>query len=139
MLRWGGLLVALGAWVSCADAGRELRKHTYPPDFQYITTDQLHSTMWQLAALTTRLDEMSQQPELLPAQRFELMELLKQLERTAGALKDEGVPSNHPLLNAHLDTFRDDVIAARRDVSRDPPSYRRAMRLPGACVYCHGS
>jgi hypothetical protein len=129
-------LMLLGA---CAEQAAELRKHTYPPDFQYITQDQLQMTMWQLAALTHQLDAMAAQPEHLPAQRFELIQLLTQLERAADDLKAEGVPSNHPLLNAHLDDFRDDIRAARLDVSREPPSFRRASRLTGACVYCHGT
>jgi len=134
-----GVSMVLAVLPGCAEQAAELRKHSYPPDFQYITRDQLKQTMWQLAALTHQLDEMASQPEYLPAQRMELIQLLTQLERTADDLKHEGVPTNHPMLNANLDRFRDDIQAARQDVSREPPSYRRVTRLSGACFYCHGS
>ena len=37
--------------LACADGSMEdLRRHTYPPDFKYISQEKLESTMWQLAA-----------------------------------------------------------------------------------------
>lgn len=129
----GALIIA-----ACAEPAAKLRQHTYPPDFQYITAEQLQMTMWQIAALTERLDQIVSEPASIPAHRIEILTLLEQLERTADEMRTEGVPSSHPLINANFDRFLDDIRQARRDVAREPPSYFRVSGLPSACRYCHG-
>jgi hypothetical protein len=132
--------VAIGSlvWLACAENAARIRRHTYPPDFQYLSDQEIQSTMWQVAALTTSLDEIFDNPDLVSARRLEILGLLDQLETSVDALRHEGVSTNHPLINANLDTFREDIEKARRDVAREPPSYLRASAIPGACKYCHG-
>jgi hypothetical protein len=57
-------LVAALAWLGCSSAALEhLRRHTYPPTFNYITEDQLKSTMWELASHTNQLDQLLRRSE----------------------------------------------------------------------------
>ncbi len=136
-------LAVMGSWVvlllslACAEQAAQVRRHTYPPDFQYITNEQLQVTMWQLAALIGSVEAMVDSEEGPEPHRFELLRVLGKLETTAAQLKAEGVHTGHPLLSAHLDTFRDDVIAARREIAREPPGFVRVGTLSGACRYCH--
>lgn len=135
--RIGALLVAGLLLSSCGGFFDRLRRHTYPPDFRYITQDQLESTMWQLAAQAERLDQITQDPALMDAHRAEIRLILEQMEGTTNQLKTEGTPANHPMINANLDRFRADIRSARRGVEHEPPSYVRAAAIPAACVYCH--
>jgi hypothetical protein len=43
---------------SCADIAARVRRHTYPPTFNYITDEQLRSTMWRLAYHSRELREL---------------------------------------------------------------------------------
>jgi hypothetical protein len=57
-------LTAAIAWAACSSAALEsLRRHTYPPNFNYITEDQLKSTMWELASHTRQLDRLVRRSE----------------------------------------------------------------------------
>ena len=40
------------------DPAAELRRHTYPPEFNYIPPAKLKSTMWQLAQQVSELDRL---------------------------------------------------------------------------------
>jgi hypothetical protein len=57
---------------------------------------------------------------------------------TTRELQLDGRRSNHPMLEAHFDQFRQDIIRARDAVRADPPAYFLAGAVSGACVYCHG-
>jgi hypothetical protein len=131
------LVVGSLGQLACADFPADVRRHTYPPNFRYITQDQIQSTMWQLASLVESLEETLSRPHHDDEGRAKITSILAQMEAAVRTLKGEGVPSNHPLVNANLDTFRLDVIEARRAIQREPPSYLRASAIPSACRYCH--
>jgi hypothetical protein len=140
-LRLLSIAVAIAAatlmLTSCASYLSGLRRHTYPPDFRYITQEQLESTMWQLAAQAERLDQITRDPDRLDPHRDEIRVILEQMERTTNQLKTDRTPANHPMISANLDRFRADIRSARRGVDHEPPNYLRAAAIPSACVYCH--
>jgi hypothetical protein len=132
------VLLAFAGWLACANPAAELRKHTYPPDFRYIESQEIEGAMWTLAALAERLHDISSEPADADAHRIEIVGILSNMEALTNSLKRDGIPSNHPRLNRNLDKFRADIQAASRAVEHDPPNYLRAAAIPGACVYCHG-
>jgi uncharacterized membrane protein len=130
--------LACGALVACAGFPAWLRQYTYPPDFKYITQEQLRSTMWQLARQVRELQLLMQEPTSTnERQRQEVVERLTAMEHTTNQLNTSGRPSNHPVINHNLDALRRDIALARASVERNPPNYFLVGSVTGACVYCH--
>jgi hypothetical protein len=124
--------------LACAGFAPWLRQYTYPPDFRYITPEELHSTMWQLAYHSRelhRLMSLSDTPQLY---RSDIFEQLRGMERATEKLDQSGWPSNHPLVDMNLANFKRDIRTALEAVEREPPNFLLAGPLTGACVYCHG-
>ncbi len=141
---WRIGLVGLGILVGVAVGGcsngvsGRVRSATYPPDFHYITREKLTSTMWQLADLVTRLDHtLRDAQESDTARRGQAIQILQSMEAASQALGQGGWPSNHPRVSRNIESFRESVRAAKRDLELDPPSYFRAGSISGACLHCH--
>jgi hypothetical protein len=133
-------LLVSSTLMACTDIAALVRRHTYPPNFQYITQDQLHSTMWQLADSVRRLDAVMRQPGPIDAaRRADIESQLRAMLDTTTALQSDGRPTNHPLLTAHLDRFRRDVTLALAGVEANPPSYYLVGSVSGACLTCHSA
>jgi hypothetical protein len=133
-------LLVLASWsLGCGDVPGALRRHTYPPDFQYIPRAEVESAMWALAREIHELDRVLRDDAMSPERRREVAgALLDAAELTTRELQLDGRRSNHPMLEAHFDQFRQDIIRARDAVRADPPAYFLAGAVSGACVYCHG-
>jgi hypothetical protein len=134
-----GIFLTLTTQVlGCSGFGQWVRKYTYPPDFRYITPQELHSTMWQLAYHSRELHRLMRLSDDPQVHRDEILEQLRGMERTAEKLNQSGWPTNHPLVDMNLAQFRNDIRIARQAIERDPPNFLLASPLTGACVYCHG-
>ena len=135
------LLMASVATLGCSnDFGASIRQHTYPPDSNYLSQDQIESTMGQFAQLVLRLNAiMEADPEVDEAERALVIDLLRQLEVQTRALGPGGWSLNHPLIGARVDSLRDDLQRARIAAERDPPNYFWAGSISAACTNCHAS
>jgi len=127
--------------LSCTgDLGSTLRRHTYPPDFKYLTDEQVRSTMGQMAQLLSRLQgAMETEEDVDESARREIVALLRQLEDRARELGPGGWPSNHPEIRANVGRLRDDLQRARVAASSDPPNYYWAGAVSATCTICHAS
>jgi len=115
-----------------------MRSGTYPPDFEYISQDQLKSVMWQMARDSRDLEKLLAQPgPVSEPDRRHVLELLTSLYDESGRLGGEGARTNHPLLDQDRDRFRADIATAQRGVESQPPSYEVARTVSAACVHCH--
>jgi len=121
--------------LGCVDTAKQVRQYTYPPDFRYITREELRSTMWQLAYHLRELNQLMRGPDTPEQHRQEIIDQLRAMESAATRLG--GWPSNHPLVEMNLPSFRRDIRTAREAVERDPPDFLLAGAITGACVYCH--
>jgi hypothetical protein len=131
-------LLLVSALVACAGISPQLRRYTYPPDFNYIEQEQLHSAMWQLAGNVRELDRAVRAAGPIDgARRQEILKLLISMESATARLGTEGRASNHPVIDDHLPVLRRDIALARKGVEGDPPNYVLVGLLPGACMYCH--
>ncbi len=130
------VLSALAISSGCADPGAGIRRHTYPPDFDYITKEQLQSSMWVLAAQVRELDKLLDREEAVD--QVAVVTALTEIERNAGLLDRGGHARNHPLLGTHLQQFRHEVERARVAASAVPPRYFLAGTVSGGCSHCHG-
>ncbi len=116
----------------------EIRKHTYPPEFTFITDKQLKSAMWQLAEHVKKLDEVILTTNGATAQeRREIIQILSKMEEISMTLGREGWPGSHSTVSRNIMKFRTDLVSARRAIEIDPPSYYLAGTVYGACAHCH--
>jgi hypothetical protein len=121
---------------ACSDPGAMIRKATYPPDFKYVSGQELRSRMNQLAYQVQLLDGALADSSN-PAQRQEVLDTLRNIERIGVSLRAGEAGSNHPFLKDFMGNFVSDVSQARLAVSMDPPRYYIAGRVAGGCVNCH--
>lgn len=134
-----GVLAASILLASCSGALDATRRHTYAPDFNYITDAQLQGAMWQLAAGTSRLDEiLASGSPVSFEERRSVIQILQSMQAAADSLGPEGWPSNHPRITEHLPRFQEQLARAVRNVQLEPPSYYLAGTISGACHACHG-
>lgn len=146
-LRSAGRPVAAAAFAAAilasgcsSDLGDRVRRHTYSPEFNYLSQEQLETTMGRFARLLTQLNAiMAADAEIDAAERERIVVLLRGLEAESRALGPGGWPSNHPRISAHVDAFRRDVERARQAAEREPPNYFWAGSISAACSYCHSA
>ena len=131
------VLVVLGG---CAE-NRTLeliRQATYPPDFNYVTGQQLQDSMDQLGYYLQQLDQALEPAERggdVPQQ--DVITVLGNIERIGTNLRAGDAGSNHPFLEDHMSDFVVEVGRARIAAMGSPPSYYLAGRVAGGCVNCH--
>lgn len=130
------LLVLLLSGGCGANVGEQVRRGTYPPNFNYIAGAELESTMGQLAAYASQLDRLLGDASTDPP-REEVARLLVEMERVSEALGPGGWPSNHPRVSHNIENFRRDIVAARRAIEEDPPNFFRARTVTDSCTDCH--
>ena len=134
------LLPILFAIGGCGDSDitAMVRKVTYPPDFKYVTGDELRSSMKQMAYQVQLLDnalagidteQFSQLQQVLSA--------LRNIEKIGSGLQAGDAGSSHPFLQDYMRDFVIDVGKARDAASLNPPNFYFAGRVSGGCVNCH--
>jgi hypothetical protein len=142
MIRKISLIAAVGLLLqlfACSDWAARARKYTYPPQFHYITDEQLRSTMWRLAFHSRELRQLTSSDEEITAHRAEILRHLQSMELAATELNRTGWPTNHPMIDQHRDDLLRDIKSAQHAVRREPPSFLLASSVSGACAYCHPS
>jgi hypothetical protein len=128
--RWPLAALALSLVMGCA---KEIRRFTYPPEFQYLEGRELQSAMGRMIRAVRLLDEHLR----AGPQAERVAELLAEIEENGRRLGSRHRPSNHPMIGEHIDLFLADVAAARRAAQAQPPSYFFAGSIVGSCRYCH--
>lgn len=138
LYRRGVLMFCVGLGLaSCSDFAAAVRQVTYPPDFVYVTGDELRSNMDQLAFQLSELDaELAQEEFSQPDQR-EVVSILREIERISSGLQAGEAGASHPFLANDMQIFVGSVQRARMAASLDTPQYYLAGRVSGACMNCH--
>lgn len=129
------LLVLLSG---CEGAGDLIRRATYPPDFNYVSGDELRSSMDQLGYQLQQLDlALAPGDSGRAVDQQQVLSVLANIERIGTNLRAGDSGSNHPFLEDHMSNFVVDVGRARIAAMANPPSYYLAGRVSGGCVSCH--
>jgi len=134
------VLLLLFGVAGCRDTSpmELIRSATYPPDFNYVTGQQLRDSMDRLGYNLQRLDEV-----LIPNEggqqvpQREVVSVLGDIERIATNLRAGDAGSNHPFLEDHMSDFAVQVGRARLAAMSNPPNYYLAGQVAGGCVNCH--
>ena len=132
------LLSTVLAIGGCSDFAPVVREFTYPPDFKYVSGQELRSRMDQLAYQLQLLDQALVQSDSGQAlQQQQVVETLRNIERIGASLQAGEAGSTHPFLQDFMSDFRNEVGQARTAASMDPPRYYLAGRIAGGCANCH--
>ena len=132
------LVTVLLALVGCNDFAATLRQFTYPPDFTYVSSAQLQSSMQHLAYRLQQLDlVLATEAAEPPGMQQNIEDLLREIERIGSGLQAGEAGSNHPFLQDDMATFLASVRQARMAAALNPPRYYMAGRVSGGCVNCH--
>lgn len=132
------LLPLVGISGCSSDMAAAMRKVTYPPDFKYVSPDELRSSMQQLAYQLQQLDEalMPDNPQD-SAQQQKVVGTLDNIERIGSRLQAGDAGASHPFLQDFMQDFLADVDNARSAASLAQPRYYLAGRVSGGCLNCH--
>ena len=124
---------------ACNNTAALVRRVTYPPDFKYVSGQQLRSRMDQLAFQLQLLDQAlaTESNTGQQVQQQEVLSILGNIERIGASLQAGEAGSNHPFLQDHMSNFVVDVSQAGIAASLEPPSFYLAGRIAGGCVNCH--
>ena len=131
------LAVAL-AVVACAGSAKTIRQVTYPPDFQYLSDEDLSTAMGRMAKDVVALDSALQNPEASRDDyNAELLRILRSMRSTAASLSGKAASTNHPRLDRFLPALIDDIDRAITAAENKSENYFYAGSVIGACEYCH--
>ncbi len=115
-----------------------VRKVTYPPDFNYISQDEISGTMQQFAWYTQLLDNYLRDPaRITEEQRQSAIDILRKMESLSLELGSEDLRSSHDLISENIDRFRYSIVEARNGLQQDPPNYYLAGSVSAYCLNCH--
>lgn len=132
---WTIALVLLVTFVITGCA--ELRKVTYPADFKYLERSDVRSTMAEFGRRIWEMDGILADSTRALTERERVLEILDELESYAQSINPGGRPTNHLVIDSHIQQFIDSVKSARAAVDSNPPSFYRAGQLSGSCMACH--
>ncbi len=135
------LLIAVAAGLSLtacsSDFAATMRRITYPPDFVYVSDQELRNDMQRLGRQLALLEEALLVDEPLQPDPQEVMAILSRIERIGSDLQAGDAGASHAFLENDMPRFANDVMRARMAASMDPPRYYLAGRVAGSCVNCH--
>lgn len=115
----------------------KVRKVTYPPDFKYVSGQELRSNMHNLAYQLQLLDKALANTDSGQAAQQQVMDRLFKIEQAAASLQAGAAGASHPFLQDFMRNFVNQVGEARVAASLEPPRYYLAGKVSGGCVNCH--
>ena len=123
---------------ACQATLEGVRQVTYPPDFNYISRDELSDTMQQFALYTTLLERgLQNAPQVSTEQRRSAIAILGKMEQLSLQLGTENLTSNHDMVSHNIDRFRQKIVDARLALQQQPPNYYKAGAVSAYCLSCH--
>lgn len=115
-----------------------VRKVTYPPDFNYISSEDLHDTMQSFAWYTTLLDNsLRDTSNVTKEQRLSAIDILEKMEKLSHELGSASLSSNHNIVSLNIDLFRQRIVDARIGLQQQPPNYYLVGSVSAYCLNCH--
>jgi len=136
VIRLSLALLLLPLLWACANP-EQVRKHTYPPNFRYISQGEVRGSMSALAVQINALDELLTDESVAPEDRERVIEILSEMQLLARDLNGGGKRSNHPRIDRYAPRLQNDIDRALRSARSQTPDYYAAGTISGACSYCH--
>lgn len=126
------------ALLACNSVSSGFPQIASPPRFDYADGEELRSGMHQLAFELQRLDTALMQELSGDVVRKEMVvEVLGNIERIAGQLRDGDMTTRHNFLRNDMENFLNTIYFAKMGMEANPPRFYQAGRVSGACINCH--
>ncbi len=126
-------IIALALLSGCA----QIRKVTYPPDFVYLTDEDVSSGMQRIAAHLVSIELALEADSGAQDTAGIVRSHLDGMRQVAIELGADASATNHLLLDAHMEDFLAALETARAGTSAVPPRFFEAGKLVGSCSSCH--
>lgn len=126
----------VGVTLALLAVGGCVREYTYPPDFRYLSAQEIQTSMGAMVQAVTEINRLIEDGIRTPDQRQALVRQLEALQLASVEL-DGSRPTNHPVINANIAAFRRHIDTALAGARADPPNYFYAGSVAGSCMYCH--
>lgn len=114
-----------------------IRQFTYPPDFKYVTQEELRSNMQRLAYQLQQMDAVLASSPPKTVNQQEIVDVLGEVQGIGSSLQAGQGGANHPFLEDMMPQFVITVGKARLSAQQDPSRSYLAGQVSGACLNCH--
>jgi uncharacterized lipoprotein YmbA len=130
------MTAAAGLLAGCSDM--KVKVSNYPDDFVYLSRTKVTGTMGVLSAQVQRINDALKNDVVLDdASHQQIISALENMEAATYKLGAGTAPTNHLLIDKHIDRFKSDVQAALKAAKGSPPNYYLAGQVSGSCMACH--
>lgn len=136
-LRAVACLAALASSACNSDFASAVRQVTYPPDFVYVSGEDLRSNMRRLSNQLAQLDDVLIESETRQPDPQEVVIILSRIEQISSSMRAGEAGASHAFLEREMPDFVNEVSRARLAAMMTPPDYYLAGRITGACLNCH--
>ena len=116
-----------------------MRDKTYPPDYTYLESKTVTSSMQRLAMSLFKIDQTLESINQTPTQtqRDIIVDELNKMVEITDTLGAGTQITNHLVIDENIDRFRSDVIAIRQSLEAEQTNYYLTGKIVGSCVGCH--
>ena len=133
-----GLLLIATICLFVLTACAQVRYQPYPSNFVFLDRKQVAGEMALLSLYMRQIDEILLDNSTISSEQQErLVRTLVAIDDVTNRLGAGNIETNHLLIDARIDEFKNDVNAALRNASADPPNYFALGKLSGSCIACH--
>ena len=137
MQRWLlsiSLLSALAFTAGC----EQVRKLTYPENFQYMEDKEVKQIMQKMSASLATLGELVDEADPVDKeQQSKIIAELNKLDAYAARLSGGHKQTNQFVIAEHIHGFSGDLVNAKMLAELDPPRYDKARFVAHSCSKCH--
>jgi hypothetical protein len=138
MSRSALLAVSILAAVFSTTACEQVRKVTYPQDFQYMEDKEVKQIMQQMGENMGKLAQLVDDDSLSGKDKQEkVIDVLNKLDGYATRLSGGHKQTNQFFIAEHIHGFSGDLVNAKMLASLDPPRYDKARNIVDSCSKCH--
>ena len=128
------IAAATTAMIGC----EQVRKVTYPSDFQYMEEKEVKQIMQKMGdsmhKLAVLVDDV---PDTDKDKQEKVIRELNKLDAYATKLSGGHRQTNQFVIAEHIQGFIGDLVNAKMRASLDPPRYDKARDIVNSCSRCH--
>ena len=116
----------------------QVRKVTYPQDFQYMEDREVKQIMQQMGESMGKLARLVDENSLSEEDKQkQVIDVLNKLDGYATKLSGGHKQTNQFVIAEHIHGFSGDLVNAKMLASLDPPRYDKARNIVNSCSKCH--
>jgi len=116
----------------------QVRKVTYPQDFQYMEDREVKQLMQKMGENMGKLAQLVDDESLPEKEKQEkVIDVLNKLDGYATKLSGGHKQTNQFVIAEHIHGFSGDLVNAKMLASLDPPRYDKTRNIVNSCSKCH--